>query len=210
MGKDKVTMIIEVRFCKCKKTLILWFMELVPSRNIGGDVGYRQILGNVHKEQIEALVSCRQGVHTRMICPNLRWKLHEKTRARKKNKQTKRKEAWKMTKRNIQTLAMNFWIRVYAGRGPPASLESSMSCTMSTLLMRASVLIASKDVALVSKRAAFLLRGKERREVPLWEGAAIDYGPKVEGVLEGTFDGATEGVIDGLRGKVGAQRGSLK
>jgi hypothetical protein len=33
--------------------------------------------------------------------------------------------------------------------------------------MRASVLGASKDMALVSKRTAFLLRGKDKREVPL-------------------------------------------
>ena len=94
MGKDKDTMIIEVRFCKCKKILIVWFMELVPNRNIGGDVGHRQILENVRDEKIEALVSCRRGVHTRTTCPNLQWKLHEKTRTKKRNKQTKKKEAW--------------------------------------------------------------------------------------------------------------------
>jgi len=38
---------------------------------------------------------------------------------------------------------------------------------MSTFSMRERVLGASKEVALVSKRAAFLLRGKERKEVPL-------------------------------------------
>ena len=67
-------------------------MELVPRRNIGGDVGRWQILGNVSEEQIEALVSCSGGVHTGTTCPNLQRKLHEKTIARKK-KQTKRKEA---------------------------------------------------------------------------------------------------------------------
>ena len=77
------------------------------------------------------------------------------------------KEAWKMTKRNIQTSAMNSWMRVYAGRGPPASSDSSMSCTMSIFFMRASVLGASEDVTLVSKKTTFLFRGKEIREVPL-------------------------------------------
>ena len=62
---------------------------------------------------------------------------------------------------------MNFWMWVYVGKGPRASSESSMSYTMSTFFMRASVLGNSKDVALVSNRAAFLLRGKEKREVPL-------------------------------------------
>jgi hypothetical protein len=38
---------------------------------------------------------------------------------------------------------------------------------MSTFSMRASVVGDTEEVALVSKRAAFLLRGKERREVPL-------------------------------------------
>ena len=65
-------------------------MELVPRRNIGGDVGHWQILGNVYEEQIEALVSCRRGVYTRTTYPNLQLKLHEKTKTRKK-KQTKRK-----------------------------------------------------------------------------------------------------------------------
>ena len=73
--------------------------------------------------------------------------------------------------------------------------------------MRASVLGTSKDVALISKRAAFFLQGKERREVPLWEGVAIDYGPKAEGVPKGATDGATEGAIDGLRGKVDGSTG---
>ena len=72
-----------------------------------------------------------------------------------------------MTMINIQTLAMNSWMRVYVGRGPPVSSNISMSCTMSTFFMRASVLGAFEDVALVSKRAAFLLRGKERKEVSL-------------------------------------------
>ena len=33
-------------------------MEFIPSRNIDENVGYQQILGNVHEEQVEALVSC--------------------------------------------------------------------------------------------------------------------------------------------------------
>ena len=168
---------------------------------------HRQILGNVRKKQIEALVNCRRGVHTTTTCPNLQLKLHKKTKTKHKYKQTERKESWKMTKGNIQTLAMNSWMRVYAGRGPPTSLESSMSCTMSTFFMRASMLGASKDVALVSRKVAFLLRGKERKEVPLWEGVTIDCGSKAEGLPEGATDGATEGTIDGLRGKVGGWTG---
>jgi hypothetical protein len=66
-------------------------MELVPSKNIGGDVGHRQILRIVYEEQIEALMNCRQGVLTKTTCPNLQLKFHEKTRARKKNKQNKKK-----------------------------------------------------------------------------------------------------------------------
>jgi hypothetical protein len=66
-------------------------MELVPSRNIVGGVGHRQILGNVYEEQIEALVSCRQGVHTRTTYPNLQLKFHEKTRAMKKKNKLKGK-----------------------------------------------------------------------------------------------------------------------
>jgi hypothetical protein len=62
-------------------------MELVPSRNICGDVGHRQILGNVGEEQIEALVGCGRGVHTGTTCPNLQLKVHEKKRG--KEKQTK-------------------------------------------------------------------------------------------------------------------------
>jgi hypothetical protein len=38
---------------------------------------------------------------------------------------------------------------------------------MSIFFIRKSVLGGSEDVAVVSKRAAFLLRGKDRREVPL-------------------------------------------
>ena len=113
------------------------------------------------------------------------------------------KRSWKMTKEKIQTLAMNSCMRVYVGKGPPASSKSSMSCTMSTFSMRASVLGDSEEVALISKRAAFLLRGKEIREVPLWEWVAIVCGRKAEGVPEGAADGATEGVLDGLRMKVG-------
>ena len=66
-------------------------MELVPSRNIGGDVGHRQILENVCEEQIEALVSCSRGVYMGTTCPNLQLKLHEKTRARKKKANQKEK-----------------------------------------------------------------------------------------------------------------------
>ena len=67
-------------------------MEFVPSRNIVGDIRHRKIIGNVCEEQIEALVSCKQGVHTRTTCPNLQLKLHEKTRAKKKKKQPKGKK----------------------------------------------------------------------------------------------------------------------
>jgi len=62
-------------------------MELVPSRNIGGDVGHWQILGNVGEEQIEAFVGCGGGVHTGTTCPNLQLKLHEKTRKKKRRNQ---------------------------------------------------------------------------------------------------------------------------
>ena len=41
MGKDKDTIIIEFRLCKCKKTLIVWFMELVRSKNIAEDIGHK-------------------------------------------------------------------------------------------------------------------------------------------------------------------------
>ena len=58
-------------------------MELVPSKNISGDVGHWQILGNVNEDLIESLVGCRQGVHTGMICPNLQLKLNEKINAKK-------------------------------------------------------------------------------------------------------------------------------
>jgi hypothetical protein len=61
-------------------------VELVPSRNICGDVGHRQILGNVGEEQVEALVSCTRGVHMGTTCPNLRMKLHKKTKMQEKNK----------------------------------------------------------------------------------------------------------------------------
>jgi hypothetical protein len=105
--------------------------------------------------------------------------------------------------KNIQTLAMNSCMRVYAGRGPPARSESSMSCTMSTFFMTASVVGESEEVALVSKRAAFLLRGKESREVPLCEGVAIVCGRDADGVIEGAADGATEGVLGGLCKRVG-------
>ena len=43
-------------------------MELVPSRNIGGDVGHRQILSTVREDQIETLMSCRRDVHTGTTC----------------------------------------------------------------------------------------------------------------------------------------------
>ena len=97
-----------------------------------------------------------------------------------KGKQSKQNEKGK-----IRTLAMNSWMRVYAGRGPPARSESSMSCTMSTFLMRARVVGDSEEVALVSKIAAFLLRGKEIREVPLCEGVSIICGRDAEGVNRG-------------------------
>jgi hypothetical protein len=61
---------------------------------------------------------------------------------------------------------------------------------------------ASEDVALGSKKVAFLLQNKERKEVPPWEGVAINCGPKTESVPEGATEGATEWAIDGLRGKV--------
>ena len=84
MGKNKDIIIIEVSFCKCTKTLIVKFMEFVPSMNIAGDVGYRQILGIVYEEQIEALVICRRDIYTRMTCSNPQLKIPEKTRTRKK------------------------------------------------------------------------------------------------------------------------------
>jgi hypothetical protein len=86
MDKDEDTMIIEVRFCKYKKTLIIWFRELVPSKNIGGDVGHRQILGNVSEEQVDALVSSIRGIHRGSIYTNLQMKLHEKTRRKERSK----------------------------------------------------------------------------------------------------------------------------
>ena len=118
---------------------------------------------------------------------------------RKKDEGTK--EANQM--KGKQTLAMNFWMRIYAERGPPASSESSMNYTMSTFPMRARVVGDSEEVALVSKRAAFLLRSRERREVPLCEGLAIVCGRDAEGVIEGAADGATEGVVGGLYRRVG-------
>lgn len=107
---------------------------------------------------------------------------------------------------NIQTLAMNSCMQVYTRRGPPASPTSNMSCTMSTFWIRAIVLGAFKGMAFVSKRAAFLLQGKEKNEVSLWEEVAIEWGPKAEGVSEG----ATDGALDGLRGKVGGSTGVFK
>ena len=89
-----------------------------------------------------------------------------KQEQRKKNK-PKGKKLENLTKEKIQTLAMNSWMQVYARGGPLASSKSSMSCTMSTFFMRASVVGDSEEVALVSKRAAFLLRGKERKKMPL-------------------------------------------
>jgi len=78
---------------------------------------------------------------------------------------------------------------------------------MSTFSIRASVVGESEEVALVSKTAAFLLRGKESREVPLCEGVAIGCGRDADGVIEGAADGAgdgaTEGVVGGLCRKVG-------
>ena len=124
-----------------------------------------------------------------------------------KKEANQRKENWELTKGSIQTLAMNSWMRVYAGRGHPATSESNISWTMSTFLMRASVLGDSEEVALVSKRAAFLLRGKERREVPLWDGVERDCGRNADGVPKGAREGATEGAIDGLWGKVGGSTG---
>ena len=72
-----------------------------------------------------------------------------------------------MKKGKLQTLAMNSWMRVYAGRGPLASSESNMSCTISTFSIRANVVGDSEEVAIVYNSAAFFLRGKTRREVPL-------------------------------------------
>jgi len=86
IGKDKHTMIIEVRFRKCKQTLIVGIMEFVPSRNICGDVRHRQILENVSEEQVDALVSCTGGVHTGSTCHNLQMKLHEKIRMQERSK----------------------------------------------------------------------------------------------------------------------------
>ena len=74
---------------------------------------------------------------------------------------------------------------------------------MFTISMRASVVGESEVVTFVSKRTAFLLRGKERKELPLLEGVAIVCGRKAEGVLEGAADRGTEGVLDGLRRNVG-------
>jgi hypothetical protein len=130
-----------------------------------------------------------------------------RTRGRKKRTKPKGNSFGKWGREKIQTLAMNSWMRVYAGRGPPATSESNISWTMSTFSMRESVLKASEDVAVVSKRAAFLLRGKDRREVPLWEGVAIVCGRDAEGVIEGAGDGAMEGVLDGLWRRLGLWRG---
>ena len=74
---------------------------------------------------------------------------------------------------------------------------------MSTFSMRESVVGESEEVALVSKRAAFLLRGKERREVSLCEGVAIACERDAEGIIKGAADGATEGVLGGLCRRVG-------
>ena len=85
-----------------------------------------------------------------------------------------------------------------------------MNCTMSTFSIKASVLGDFKDVTLISKRAAFRLQGKERSEVPLREGLSIVCGLKAEGVPEGAAAGAMQGMLDGLRRKVGVEQGSLK
>ena len=81
MGKHNDTMIIEVSFCKCKKTLIIGLMEPIPSGNICGDVGHRQVLRNVCEEQTQALVSSGFSVCPRSTCTNLQGKLHEKRKA---------------------------------------------------------------------------------------------------------------------------------
>jgi hypothetical protein len=57
-------------------------------------------------------------------------------------------------------------MKVYARRGPLASSEPNISCITSTFFMMASMLGASEDVALGSKKVAFLLQNKERKEVP--------------------------------------------
>jgi hypothetical protein len=121
MRKDKDTMIIEVRFRKCKKTLIVWFMKLVPSRNIGGDVGHRQILGNIGEEQIESFVGCGRGVNTGTTCPNLQLKVHENKRKEKTNK-TKRKFIWKMRKRKDTNFGNEFLDARICGEGTSRNL----------------------------------------------------------------------------------------
>jgi hypothetical protein len=73
--------------------------------------------------------------------------------------------------------------------------------------MRKNVLGASEEVALVSKKAAFLLRGKERRKVPLWNGMSRGCGQNADGVIEGEKEGATEVAIDGLYRRMGGSTG---
>ena len=69
------------------------------------------------------------------------------------------------------------------------------------------MVVESEEVALVSKRAAFLLQGTKRREVPLCEGVVIacgrDADEVIEGAADGATDGATKGVLGGLCNKVG-------
>jgi hypothetical protein len=85
---------------------------------------------------------------------------------------------------------------------------------MSTFSIRERVLGTSEEVALVSKRTAFLLRGKKRRVVPLSDGVSRDCGRNAdrtrEGVREGARKGAIEGAIDGLCGRVGGSTGVLE
>ena len=182
-------------------------MELVPSRNIAGDVGHRQILGNVCEKQIEALVSCKRGIYTESMCPNLQLKFHDKTSASKQNKQTKKKEKLKNDKRKYTNLGNELLDAGICWDGTSCKLRFQHELHHVHIFMKTSLLGASKDVAFVSKRAAFLLQGKERRELPLSKGVAINCGPKAEGVLEGATDGTTNGVSDRFRGKVGGSTG---
>ena len=62
-------------------------MEFVPSRDIVGDIGHRQILENVCEKQIEALVSCSRGVDTRTTCNQNFMKKQEQRKKQSKSKE---------------------------------------------------------------------------------------------------------------------------
>jgi len=92
VSKDEDVVVMEIRVCKGKQNLEISVEAAVPQWNVGRhgrDLRHGKVLGHICKEQIQACVNFRLGVHSSTACFNLESKTVENKRRRTGNRSIK-------------------------------------------------------------------------------------------------------------------------